>query len=206
MNWFAASGDGSRLVIKDGQQLLVVPANRKADPDNSEDRVSVDLSRARFLADPAALWRAAYEEAGRAMRHEFWVPDMADVDWDAALAQYRPLLDRIATSDDFADVLHEAVAELGSSHAYIMPASGADSTGQVAGRARRRPRAGRRRLADHQDRARGVLRPAGPVAAGGAWRADRRRRRAGGRRRPAGRPGHRSRARCWSARRASRSS
>ncbi len=133
VNWFAASGDGSRLVIKDGQQLLVVPSNRKADPENSEDRISVDLSRARFLADPPALWRAAYEEAGRAMRHEFWVSDMADVDWDAALTQYRPLLDRIATSDDFADVLHEAVAELGSSHAYIMPAGGADTTGQVAG-------------------------------------------------------------------------
>jgi tricorn protease len=133
VNWFGASGNGSRLVIKDGQQLLVVPSNRKADPDNSEDRISVDLSRARFLSDPVALWRAAYEEAGRAMRHEFWVPDMADVDWDAALALYRPLLDRIATSDDFADVLHEAVAELGSSHAYIMPAGGADTTGQVAG-------------------------------------------------------------------------
>src|SRR5262249_13323856 len=38
-----------------------------------------------------------------------------------------------ATSDDFADVLHEAVAELGSSHAYIMPANGSDSTGQIAG-------------------------------------------------------------------------
>ncbi len=133
VNWFAASGDGSRLVIKDGSQLVVVPANRKADSDNSDDRISVDLSRARFLADPAALWRAAYEEAGRAMRHEFWVQDMADVDWDAALALYRPLLDRIATSDDFADVLHEAVAELGSSHAYILPAGGSDSTGQVAG-------------------------------------------------------------------------
>jgi tricorn protease len=133
VNWFEVSGDGSRLVIKDGQQLCVVPSSRKADSDNSDDRIGVDLSRARFLSDPVVLWRAAYEEAGRAMRHEFWIPDMADVDWDAALALYRPLLDRIATSDDFADVLHEAVAELGSSHAYIMPAGGADTTGQVAG-------------------------------------------------------------------------
>ena len=132
-NWFDVSGDGARLVLRDGHQLLVVPANRKADPDNSEDRVTVDLSRARFLADPAALWHAAYAEAGRAMRHEFWVPDMADVDWDAALATYAPLLDRIATSDDFADVLHETVAELGSSHAYVQPSGGSASTGQVPG-------------------------------------------------------------------------
>lgn len=133
VNWFDASADGSRLVIRDRGQLLVVPANRKADSDNTDDRVTVDLTRARFLADPVALWRAAYAEAGRAVRHEYWVPDMADVDWDGVLAQYQPLLDRIATAEEFADVLHEAVAELGSSHAYIMPAGGSDSTGHVAG-------------------------------------------------------------------------
>jgi tricorn protease len=133
LNGFEASGDGTRLVIRDRNQVLVVPATRKADSESTDDRVAVDLSRARFLADPAALWQAAYSEAGRAMRHEYWVPDMADVDWDAVLAQYRPLLDRIATADDFADVLHEAVAELGSSHAYITPAGGEDGTGQVAG-------------------------------------------------------------------------
>jgi tricorn protease len=133
VNGFEASGDGTRLVIRDRNQVLVVPANRKADSDSTDDRVTVDLSRARFLANPAALWQAAYSEAGRAMRHEYWVPDMADVDWDAVLEQYRPLLDRIATADDFADVLHEAVAELGSSHAYVNSAGGQDSTGQVAG-------------------------------------------------------------------------
>jgi tricorn protease len=133
VNGFDASGDGTRLVVRDRNQVLVVPANRKADSDSTDDRITVDLSRARFLANPAALWQAAYSEAGRAMRHEYWVPDMADVDWDAVLAQYRPLLDRIATADDFADVVHEAVAELGSSHAYINPAGGQDSTGQVAG-------------------------------------------------------------------------
>jgi tricorn protease len=133
VNWFQASGDGTKLVVRDRNQVYVVPATRKADPDNAEDRVGVDLSRARFLVDPPALWRTAYDEAARALRHEFWIPDMAEVDWDSAVAQYRPLLDRIATADDFADVLHEAVAELGSSHAYVNPAGEEDKTGQVAG-------------------------------------------------------------------------
>src|SRR6266568_5888365 len=133
VNWFHTSGDGTRLVVRDRGQLYVVPANRKADSDNTDDRVGVDLARARFMADPAALWRAAFAEAGRAMRHEFWIPDMADVDWDGVLAQYEPLLDRIATAEDFADLLHETVAELGSSHAYIMAADGSDGTGHVAG-------------------------------------------------------------------------
>src|SRR5262249_22723447 len=75
-NGFEGGGDGTRLVIRDRNQVLVVPANRKADSDSADDRVTVDLSRARFLANPPALWQAAYSEAGRAMRHEYWVPDM----------------------------------------------------------------------------------------------------------------------------------
>jgi len=132
VDWFQASGDGSRLVVMDRARLLVVPANRKADTDNSDDQVSVDLSRARYLADPVELWRAAYAEAGRFIRHEFWVPDLADVDWDAALDAYRPLLDRIATAADFADLLLEVVGELGSSHAYVRAAGGAGGTGHAA--------------------------------------------------------------------------
>ncbi len=54
------------------------------------------------MANPVALWRAALQEAGRMVRHDFWVPDLADVDWDGVLAQYQPLLDKISTPDDFA--------------------------------------------------------------------------------------------------------
>ena len=96
LDWFESSGDGSVLLVSDHEKLCVVPAGRKPDPDNPADRVTVDKSRARYLADPAALWRNAYAEAGRYIRHDFWVPDMAEVDWDGVLAEYRPLLDRIA--------------------------------------------------------------------------------------------------------------
>jgi tricorn protease len=130
---FVVSGDGTRLVVRDHHQVFVVPATRKADSDNTDDQVSVDLSRARFRADPAALWRAAYAQAAQIMRHEFWVPDLAEVDWDAVLDQYRPLVDRIATSHDFADLLNEVVAELGSSHAYVLQADGPGGGGHSVG-------------------------------------------------------------------------
>ena len=119
VDWFVASGDGTRLVISDHGDLAVIPADRKGDADSPEDRIDIDGSRARFLADPAALWRHALEEAGRIIRHDFWVADMADVDWDAALAQYRPLLDLVATPSEFADVMWETLGELGTSHAYV---------------------------------------------------------------------------------------
>ena len=96
VDWFEVSGDGSRLVVSDDGDLSVIPAEHKPDSDDPADRLHVDLSRARYLADPAALWHGAYEEAGRIIRHDFWVPDLAGVDWDAVLAGYRPLLDRIA--------------------------------------------------------------------------------------------------------------
>jgi tricorn protease len=130
VDWFAVSGDGGVLVISDHGKLCAVPADRKpdldSDSDNPAERVTIDKSRARFLADPATLWQNAYAEAGRFVRHDFWVADMAEVDWDAVLDAYRPLLDRIAGPADFADLLWEVFGELGTSHAYIFPAGGHD--------------------------------------------------------------------------------
>jgi len=122
LDWYAASGDGTRLVVSDHGDLRVLPSGPKDDGDDSGDSVTVDLSRARYLADPVALWRHAYDEAGRIMRHDFWAADMAGVDWAAALDAYRPLLDRIAGAADFADLLWEVFGELGTSHAYVREA------------------------------------------------------------------------------------
>jgi tricorn protease len=121
LDWFTVSGDGTRLLVGDHGKLHVMPATREADPDNPGDRVRVDLSRARYQSDPAALWRSAYAEMGRIIRHDFWIPDMAEADWDGSLEAYRPLLDRIAGPRDFADLLYEVMGELGSSHAYVVP-------------------------------------------------------------------------------------
>ena len=122
LNWFEVSGDGHRLVVRDDDSLRVVPADRAADSEDSADTVTVDLSRARFTADPVAQWRHAFDEAGRYMSHDFWVADMADVDWAGVLDAYRPALSRLGGSADFADLLLEVFGELGSSHAYVRPA------------------------------------------------------------------------------------
>ena len=117
LDWFDASGDGTRLVVRDHGDLRVLPSEHKEDRGSGES-VTVDESRARFTADPAALWRHAFDE-GRLMRRDFWAPDMSGVDWDGLLDTYRPLLDRVRSVDDFADLMWEVVAELGTSHAYI---------------------------------------------------------------------------------------
>ena len=144
IDWFDVSGDGTRLVVHDRDELRVMPSSGKRD--DAAETVTVDTSRARFQADPAALWRHAYAEAGRIMRRDFWVADMSGVDWDGVQEEYRPLLDRIRSSADFTDLLWELLGETGTSHSYVRPAAdpapkhppvgqlGADLSRDAAGR------------------------------------------------------------------------
>ncbi|MET8688395.1 S41 family peptidase [Streptomyces sp. NPDC004732] len=119
LDWFAPSGDGSRLVVVDEGDLSAVPSTEQGDGDTT---VWIDLRRILHEVEPAAEWRQAYEEAGRIIRAYFWDPGMSGIDWDGVLAQYRPLVERIASPDEFADLLREVLGELGTSHAYVSPA------------------------------------------------------------------------------------
>ena len=136
LDGFRVTGDGRKLLVRDGDALRLVPSDRRVDPDSEGDRdamVDIDLHRLRGEVDPPAMWRQMYDEAGRLMRDHFWIADMADADWSGALERYRPLLDRIATRDDLSEVLWEVVGELGSSHAYEIPPPRPVEPGRVLG-------------------------------------------------------------------------
>ncbi|MFF4363944.1 S41 family peptidase [Streptomyces sp. NPDC001604] len=119
LDWFALSGDGTRLVVVDEGDLRAVPSSESGDGDTT---VWIDLRRILHQVDPAAEWRQSYEEAGRLIRAYFWDPGMCGIDWDAVLDQYRPLVERVASPDEFADLLREVLGELGTSHAYVTAA------------------------------------------------------------------------------------
>ncbi|MFD5378723.1 S41 family peptidase [Streptomyces griseoincarnatus] len=119
LDFFAVSGDGTRLVVVDEGELRAVPATERGDGDST---VWIDLRRVKHEADPGAEWRQAYAEAGRLIRAYFWEPDMCGIDWDGVLEQYRPLVERVASPDEFADLLREVLGELGTSHAYVTAA------------------------------------------------------------------------------------
>ncbi|MGX1561280.1 S41 family peptidase [Streptomyces sp. NPDC055506] len=119
LDWFAVSGDGSRLVVVDEGELRAVPAVESGDADST---VWIDARRILHVVDPAAEWRQAYEEAGRLIRAYFWEPGMCGIDWAGVLEQYRPLVERVASPDEFADLLREVLGELGTSHAYVSAA------------------------------------------------------------------------------------
>lgn len=119
LDWFALSGDGSRLVVVDEGDLRAAPSTETGDADTT---VWIDLRRILHEVDPAAEWRQAYDEAGRLIRAYFWEPHMCGIDWPAVLDQYRPLVERVASPDEFADLLREVLGELGTSHAYVSAA------------------------------------------------------------------------------------
>ncbi|MGH4029784.1 S41 family peptidase [Actinomycetota bacterium Odt1-20B] len=119
LDWFGLSGDGSRLVVVDEGDLRAVPSTESGDGDTT---VWIDLRRILHEVDPPAEWRQAYEEAGRIIRSYYWDPKMCGIDWDGVLAQYRPLVERVASPDEFADLLREVLGELGTSHAYVTAA------------------------------------------------------------------------------------
>ncbi|MFD7403248.1 S41 family peptidase [Streptomyces sp. NPDC059866] len=119
LDLFAVSGDGTRLVVADEGDLRAVPSTESGDSDTT---TWIDVRRIMHEVDPGAEWRQSYEEAGRLIRAYFWDPGMCGIDWDAVLEQYRPLVDRVASPDEFADLLREVLGELGTSHAYVSAA------------------------------------------------------------------------------------
>jgi tricorn protease len=129
LDWYAVSGDGEQLLVSEHGALRVVPSAAAVSDDDAE--IKVDLSRPRITVDPVAQWRHAFDEAGRIMRQDFWTEDMGGVDWDGVLARYRPLVERVAGADDFADLLWEVFGELGTSHAYVMHGAHRDASHRI---------------------------------------------------------------------------
>ncbi|GAA2745630.1 S41 family peptidase [Kitasatospora cinereorecta] len=113
LDGFAVSGDGSVISVFSAGTLKLHPLAAPGAP------LPVDLRRITHTVHPAAEWRQSYHEAARIVRDQFWDAAMCGLDWPELVAQYEPLLDRIAGPDDFADLLRELLGELGTSHAYV---------------------------------------------------------------------------------------
>jgi len=122
---FALSLDRQRLVYRAGNRIRVIKTSHKPDPQAALEPPGlksgwVDLERVKISIDPPSEWRQMYREAWRLQREQYWVEDMADVDWKAVHDQYLPLVDRVGSRGEFEDLLWEMQGELGSSHAYAI--------------------------------------------------------------------------------------
>ncbi|MFF7636674.1 S41 family peptidase [Kitasatospora sp. NPDC008050] len=113
---YAVAGDGSAVSTFASGVLKLLPLGAGG------GAVTVDLRRITHTVHPGPEWCQAYHEAARVVREQFWDPALGGLDWPTLVAQYEPLLERIASPDDFADLLRELLGELGTSHAYVTPA------------------------------------------------------------------------------------
>ncbi|MBW4095208.1 MAG: peptidase S41, partial [Acidobacteria bacterium] len=117
---FQLSGNGKRMAVIDDGVVRVLPVAAPVD-EKSQDNVPVDLSRIRIRLDPLKVWGQAFDETWRLQRDFFWAEDMAGIDWQGVYDRYRPLVEKLGSSDDLADLLWELHGELGTSHAYVQP-------------------------------------------------------------------------------------
>ncbi len=118
---FALANDATTVLIRDGNKLRALDATKKPEDGGAEaSRKSgwLDLARVRISVEPRAEWRQMLREVWRLQRDQFWVADMSGVDWPAMLQRYEPLLERVSTRGELADLIWELQGELGTSHAY----------------------------------------------------------------------------------------
>ncbi|MBN2381609.1 PDZ domain-containing protein [bacterium] len=112
---------GKTLAYRAKNRLRVVRTNQKPeDKDQQPGRVSgwIDLSRIKVSIVPRCEWQQMFRDLWRLQRDHFWTRTMSSVDWDEVYERYRPLLERIATRQEFSDLAWEVHGELGVSHTY----------------------------------------------------------------------------------------
>ena len=119
------SANGKALLLRVGNRLRVVPfptPDKKLPPGTRAGRKMgwFDSNRVTVPLLPQREWEQMLRETWRWMRDHFWTPDHSGVDWAAMWDRYRPLLDRVASRREYADLVWEMVGELGTSHAYEM--------------------------------------------------------------------------------------
>lgn len=78
----------------------------------------IDLNRIKLSVEPIAEWRQMFNEVWRLQREHFWTKDMSGIHWDIMKQRYAPLIERIASRSEYADIIWELLGELATSHAF----------------------------------------------------------------------------------------
>lgn len=114
MSTYRLSADGKKLLIRQGENFLVIDAAARPAGDVSKARVS--LAGMRFSYTPRETWRQMYTDAWRLHRDYFYDAKMHGVDWKANHAKHLPLVDRVTDRYELNDVLAYLISELSALH------------------------------------------------------------------------------------------
>ena len=114
---YELSADGKKLLVRRESELFLFDAADKA-PDKL-DETKLDLGRWSFSFDPREQWRQMFVEAWRLERDYFYDRGMHGLDWPKIRAKYEPLVDRVRSRDELADLLGQMVSELSALHIFV---------------------------------------------------------------------------------------
>ncbi len=116
---YELSLDGRKLLLRRGDAFHVIKADSDEAPGADDHKERVDLSGWKFSLDPREQWRQMFVESWRLERDYFYDPGMHGLDWEAVLQKYLPLIDRVTTRAELADLQAQMAAELGALHTGV---------------------------------------------------------------------------------------
>jgi tricorn protease len=125
-NFAALTGDGKKLVYRQGNNWFITPA-AQAKP--GEGRI--DLANADIRIDPRAEWAQMLDEAWRINRDYFYATNYHGVDWNAEKAKYAAFLPSLATRGDLEKVIRWMLSELRVGHSYQGPGQRLENPSRV---------------------------------------------------------------------------
>jgi tricorn protease len=79
---------------------------------------------AKVKIDRPAEWSEMFDDAWRTMKYRFYDPKMHGMDWDAARAKYRPLVEYVGDRQELLNIVNEMIGELNASHTGAAPPPG----------------------------------------------------------------------------------
>ena len=86
----------------------------------------------RVRIDRPAEWAEMFDDGWRTMKYRFYDPNMHGMDWDAARAKYRPLVDFVGDRQELLNIINEMIGELNASHTGAAPPPRGPGGGGVA--------------------------------------------------------------------------
>jgi tricorn protease len=113
---YELSADGEKLLIQKEEDLYIIDA--EADTAKLEKK-DVDLDNWRLSVQPREEWKQMFVEAWRLERDYFYDRGMHGNDWAAIRKKYEPLVQRVNSRDELADLIAQMVSELSALHIFV---------------------------------------------------------------------------------------
>jgi len=114
---YELSLDGKKVMLRKGNDIVVVDAGAKAPTDLS--KATVNLKDWVLHFDPRDEWRQMFADAWRLERDYFYDRGMNGIDWAAMKARYAPLVERVTDRAELSDILAQMVGELSALHIFV---------------------------------------------------------------------------------------